>query len=153
MLRTSLVLDDELVRFLEGGCALIVCTLDSEGEPYASRAWGLTVISAEAPVRVRLLATPDVLPSDRIAITGTDVPTLHSIQLKGSVVASEPGNEADGMKSVAYTDAFYSDVQASDHVPRDLLNRMTPTEFVALTVEVEELYNQTPGPRAGSCLT
>ena len=99
MLRTPLVLDDELIRFLQGGSALIVCTLDPDGEPFASHTWGLTVISAEEPVRVRLLASPGVVPSERIAITGTDVPTLHSIQLKGSVVASEPANEADAVKS------------------------------------------------------
>ena len=34
MLRTSLMLDEELVRFLQGGCALIVCTLDPDGEPF-----------------------------------------------------------------------------------------------------------------------
>ncbi len=153
MLRTRLVLDDELVQFLQGGCALIVCTLDADGEPYASRAWGLTVISADEPVRIRLLATPDVVTSGRIAITSTDVPTLHSIQMKGSVVAAEQGNETDALKLVRYTAAFYSDVEASDHVPRDLLDRMTPAEVLALTVQVDELYDQTPGPRAGSCLT
>jgi hypothetical protein len=153
MLRTRFVLDDELVRFLQGGCALIVCTLDADGEPYASRAWGLTIISADEPARVRLLSTPDVATSGRIAITGTDVPTLHSIQMKGSVVAAERGNDEDVVKLVQYTAAFYSDVQASDHVPRDLLDRMTPSELLALTVEVDDLYDQTPGPRAGSCLT
>lgn len=152
MLRTSLMLDDELVRFLQGGCALIVCTLDPDGEPFASRAWGLTVLSAEDPVRVRLLATPDVSALGRIAITGTDVPTLRSTQLKGCIVASEPGNDLDAAKSRKYTDAFYSDVELSDRVPRDLLDRMTPTDFLALTVEVEEMFNQTPGPRAGSSL-
>lgn len=130
-----------------------MCTLDADGEPCASRAWGLTVISADGPVRVRLLATPGLVTSGRIAITGTDVPTLRSIQMKGSVVAAERGTHADALKLLHYTAAFYSDVEASDHVPRDLLDRMTPSELLALTVQVDELYDQTPGPRAGSCLT
>ena len=103
-------------------------------------------------MRVRLLATPDVSALGRIAITGTDVPTLRSTQLKGCIVASEPGNDLDAAKSRQYTDAFYSDVELSDRVPRRPVGPMTPTDFLALTVEVEEMFNQTPGPRAGSSL-
>ena len=146
------MLDEEKVSFLEGGCALIVCTLDADGEPFASRAWGLTVVSCEEN-RVRLLAALDVLPRGAVAITGTDVPTLRSLQLKGQIVAVEPSNEVDLAKSKQYTDAFYTDVERTDNVPRELLNRMTPTEFLACTVEVEELYDQTPGPRAGCSLS
>jgi len=152
MLRSRLVLDEEKVSFLEGGCALIVCTLDADGEPFASRAWGLTVVSCDE-MRVRLLATLDVLPRGAVAITGTDVPTLRSLQLKGHVVAVEPSNAADLAKSQRYADAFYSDVERTDNVPRELLDRMTPKEFLACTIEIEELYDQTPGPRAGCSLS
>ncbi len=153
MLRTSLVLDEELVRFLEGGCALIVCTLDPDGEPFASRAWGLTVLSAQDPVRVRLLATPDVVASGRIAITGTDVPTLRSTQLKGHA-SWRPNRATTGTPRSRRSTSTPSTATSRRPTvfPRDLLNRMTPTDFLALTVEVEEMYNQTPGPRAGSSL-
>ncbi len=153
MLRTPLMLDDEMVRFLQGGCALIVCTLDAEGNPYASRAWGLTVSNAESAVRVRLLATPDVIAAGRIAITGTDVPTLRSLQLKGHVVGVEATTEVDSAKAARYIDDFYTDIEHTDRIPRDLLDRMTPSEFQAVIVEVEELFNQTPGPRAGSSVS
>ncbi len=153
MLRTCLVLDEDMVGFLQGGCALIVCTVDADGEPYASRAWGLTVLSAESPVQVRLLATPDVIPAGRIAITGTDVPTLRSMQLKGHIVSIEPASPFDADKTSEYIDHFYGDVERTDRIPRDLIERLTPSELVALTVDVDELYNQTPGPRAGSSLS
>jgi hypothetical protein len=147
------VLDEEMVGFLQGGCALIVCTIDVDGEPSASRGWGLTVLSADAPVRVRLLVTPDVIPQGRIAITGTDVPTLRSTQLKGHIVSVEPADSVDAEKTAAYLDHFYGDVVRTDNIPRDLVERLTPSELVALTVEVDELYNQTPGPRAGASLS
>ena len=150
MLRTCLVLDDEMVRFLHGGCALIVCTLDADGEPYASRAWGLTVLSARDEVRVRLLVKPEDVAAGRIAITATDVPTLRSLQLKGRIVDVQPMNDTDLAKSGQYIDDFYDDIVGTDHIPRDLLERVRPTEFVACVVVVEEMYNQTPGPRAGT---
>jgi hypothetical protein len=153
MLRTCSVLDEEIVRFLHGGCALIVCTLDSDGDPYASRAWGCTVLGAEGGVRVRLLVTPDVLAKGRIAITATDVPTLRSLQLKGHVADVEPMTEGDAMKSEQYIDDFYTDIASTDRIPRDLLERVRPREFLACTVIVDELYDQTPGPRAGSSVT
>jgi hypothetical protein len=33
-----------------------------------------------------------------------------------------------------------------------MLERMVPAEFVACTLDVEELYDQTPGPAAGQTL-
>ena len=153
MLRTCLMLDEEMVAFLHGGCALIVCTFDEEGAPFASRAWGLTVLcaeGAEGAVRVRLLVTPDVLTEGRIAITATDVPTLRSLQLKGHIADVDAMTEADLAKSEQYIDDFYDDIVSTDHIPRDLLERVRPNQFVVCTVVVEELYDQTPGPRAGA---
>ena len=150
MLRTCLVLDEEMVSFLHGGCALITCTLDAQGEPYASRAWGLTVLCSEGEVRVRLLVKPEDVGSGRIAITATDVPTLRSLQLKGHILGVEPMTEADLVKSEQYTTDFYDDIVDTDHIPRDLLERVRPRDFVACTIVVDELYDQTPGPRAGS---
>ena len=150
MLRTCSVLDDEMVRFLEGGCALIVCTFDADGDPYASRAWGFTVLCADGEVRGRLLVTPDVLAEGRIAITATDVSTLRSLQLKGRIVGVEPMSEADVAKFEQYTNAFIDDIVRTDQFPRDLVERGRPTELVVCTVLVDELYNQTPGPRAGT---
>lgn len=147
------MLDEEMVRFLHGGCALIVCTFDDDGAPYASRAWGLTVLcagGAEEQVRVRLLVTPEVLAEGRIAITATDVPTLRSLQLKGHVVGVEPMTGDDLAKSQQYTDDFYDDIVSTDHIPRDLLERARPRQFLACSVVIDELYDQTPGPRAGA---
>ncbi len=144
------MLDEGMVSFLHGGCALIACTLDAQGEPYASRAWGLTVLCSEGEVRVRLLVKPEDVASGRVAITATDVPTLRSLQMKGHIVDVEPMTDADLAKSEQYTTDFYDDIVATDHIPRDLLERVRPQLFVACTVVVDELYDQTPGPRAGS---
>ncbi len=42
------------------------------------------------------------------------------------------------------------DVNETDHTPRGLIDNMVPDHFVACTLDVEELYNQTPGPQAGA---
>src|SRR5436190_23252791 len=59
----SRVLGPETAAFLEHGCVLIVATVGPDGEPRASRGWGVTLLDGE-PTRLRLLLDAD----DPIAI-------------------------------------------------------------------------------------
>lgn len=149
------VLDRTTIEFLSGGCALIVGTVSGDGVPIATRAWGCSVLPGDdATVRL-LLASDDtttlehVAPGGRIAITAADVRTLRSLQLKGRAVRVEPVTDADGQRAHAYVDAFFTDIEETDGSPRSVLERLVPVGYVACIVAVEELFDQTPGPRAG----
>ena len=151
--------DDGIDRELaERGCALVVGTVAPDGSPYASRGWGLTLTPATAgPVRLLLDAGDAVTLANlrregdgRVAITGADVVTLRSFQLKGRVVAIEDADDADRAKVDRYCDDFFNDIEATDGTPRVLTERLRPAAYVAVTVEVEEAFDQTPGPGAGS---
>jgi hypothetical protein len=144
--------------FLQAGSALIVATVSSTGEPIATRGWGLDVIDAEEG-RVRLLVSSADAPalanledSGRISITATDVPTLHSMQLKGRLLGGVAATDTDRARADRYCDAFYRDVERSDGTPRRLLQRIRPEDFVVFEVVVDEFYDQTPGPGAGASL-
>lgn len=139
-------------------------TVGPDGAPYASRGWGLTLTAtatATSPVRL-LLDADDVVTlanlervgghGGRIAITGADVRTLRSFQLKGRVLAIEAVTDADHEKADRYCDDFFTDILVTDGTPRVLTERLRPARFVACTVEVEEAYDQTPGPQAGSAV-
>ena len=153
--------DDGIDRTLaERGCALTVATVGPEGAPHASRAWGLTMTAATtSPVRLLLDAADAVTLANlardgdhggRIAITGADVRTLRSFQLKGRVTALEAATEEDHEKADRYCDDFFADIQVTDGTPRVLTERLRPARYVACTVEVDEAFDQTPGPHAGS---
>ncbi len=149
----------ETVALVESGCALILGTVGATGEPYASRAWGLTVLARD-DLRIRLLldladdVTVDHLSaSGAIAITATSVPTLRSVQLKGRAVAIEAATHEDRARASQYCDAFLTDVEVTERTPRALLERIRPGGFRACIVEVCEVYDQTPGPRAGEPMT
>jgi hypothetical protein len=149
------VFEPETVRFLEGGCALIVGTA-AGGVPRATRGWGLDVLDGGA-VRV-LLSRDDAPPADHlragmpIAITGADVRTLRSAQVKGRVLTTEPGTTADAERARRYHEAFFGDIVHTDGTPRALLERMMPSGYLSCAVAVDELYDQTPGPGAGAAL-
>jgi len=152
------LLSPEIVTFLEGGCALIVGAVAPDGEPHASRGWGLTVLPGDG-ARLRLLLPVDddtaielLAPGGQIAITGADVPTLRSLQLKGRSLGIEPATETDQARAREYTEAFFADIASADRYDRSTLDRFEPSGYIACLVVVDELYDQTPGPEAGASM-
>jgi hypothetical protein len=160
MLRTSFpVFDADLVDFIESGCATIVGFVTADGAPFATRAWGTSVVDVD-PSQVRLLLGAGAVAAAgrsgsepfAIAFTGGDVRTLRSVQVKGTARDLEPAAAADLVRSRAYCDAFFDAVCEADGTPRPLMERLAPVDLVACTVDVDEVYDQTPGPGAGARL-
>jgi hypothetical protein len=157
----AVALQGEAARLLAGGHALVVATVaavEEQAEPYATRGWGLTVLS-EAPPSFRLiLAVHDVSrfgpePAGRpIAITVADPLTLRAVQFKGRAGPVEPATDADHQTVAGFCDSFFSAVTEADGTKRALLERLIPADFVACIVLIDQIYDQTPGPRAGSAL-
>ena len=86
-----MALDAETAEFLSFKASLIIGAIGADGRPFATRGWGLTVTPGDE-VHGRVLvpaedagALAHLAGGGRIAITGTDVPTLRSVQLKGRV--------------------------------------------------------------------
>ena len=150
--------DHSTQALLKGGCALIVGTVASDGTPHASRGWGLSLAEAEArQVRLMLdfddeVAAAHASAGAPVAITAADVPTLRSVQIKGTCVAVEPATDEDYETSARFREAFYTDIEENDGTPRAKLERLTPSRLVAVVVAVQDVYDQTPGPRAGSAM-
>lgn len=148
-------LDPDLVPFLESGCALVLGSVGPDGRPFASRGWGLDVLDADAG-RIRVLVVADERPAAGtvLAVTGTSVVTLRSMQMKGAVVEIEPTiTDADLDRSARYRDEFLGDIVGSDGTPIELLSRMLPVgPLAAVQVVVDELFDQTPGPGAGASI-
>lgn len=148
------VIDQGLTAFLERGCAMVIGTVSADGTPHAQRGWGCSVVGPNR-LRVLLDSSDDVLrqhaeDGGRIAITGADVRTLRSVQLKGRVVGLVAPQAEDLARCERHNDELMSDIQETDFYPRELTERMLPPGYVVAVVEVEEFFDQTPGPSAGS---
>jgi hypothetical protein len=153
------VLAPENVSLLEGGCGVIIGSVGPDGAPHVSRGWGITVVSAD-PAGVRLLldaddavAAANLGANGRVAVTGGDIRTLHSIQFKGEVTNFEPATDDDRRRAAQYADDFFGNIHAVDGTPLDLLHGLEPADYTAYTVRIAELYDQSPGPGAGTRLT
>jgi hypothetical protein len=152
------VFGPELVAFLESGCSAIVGTVAADGEPHAGRGWGIDVLDPDRGIVRLLVAAGDattvrhLAAGGAVAVTGADVPTLRSVQLKGRSLGIEPTTDSDRRRSRRFCDEFFSDIVETDGTERGALERLVPHDVVACRVQVDEIFDQTPGPGAGAPL-
>jgi hypothetical protein len=152
------VFDPETVALLESGCSISVATVGPTGEPKASRGFGLTVLPGGAQVRLLLDADDSITRANlerggAIAVTGVAVLTLRAVQLKGRADEPVPTSDAGDLARAAHhLDAFFTEVNRAEGTPIALLERLRPTALAACTITVAEVFDQTPGPGAGSRL-
>jgi hypothetical protein len=151
------VFGSELMEMIGSGCSLVAGTVAADGEPRATRAWATSVVDAGA-CRLRVVmsaddtAAVDNLRTGRFALTGANVRTLRSVQLKGRVVAVEPATPEDVDMVVEQSSAFFCAVNQTDGNPIGLLERLLPADVVVVELEVDEMYDQSPGPGAGAAV-
>jgi hypothetical protein len=147
----------ELTTIVESGAGLVVGTVSADGVPRVDRAWAASVVDAEQR-RIRFVmsaddpAVVDNLQSGRVALNGAEVSTYQSVQLKGRPVVVEIPTAADVELARRQSDTFFDAVHRIDGNPMELLRRMLPHEMVAVEMIVEETFDQTPGPAAGTAL-
>lgn len=143
----------DLAAFIESGVGMVGASAGDDLVPEAFRLWGVSwdpdghlraLISSDA---TRTLAT--VKPGAWLSLTFVDM-TMRSVQVKGRAVS---GPELPNRADVEVMRRYRTDLVAAfatRGVPSLLLDAIRPLAVFALTVAVEELYNQTPGPKAGA---
>ena len=148
------MIEPEVVELLESPCSLLVATVAPDGVPEGVRAWGAEVLG---PERVRLLLASNaertlanLEAGGRLALTTTHFVTNVSWQLKGHVVATGPVTAADRIRYDAFCAGCVEIVHEIDQVPREVVWRLVPPGIVACEMVVEQVFDQTPGPQAGS---
>jgi hypothetical protein len=150
------VLDPDVVALLESGCSTFLGTVDGDGNPVAGHCLGVQV-TGPAEVRVMVNAEQDEVLADlgapgAVSVGATDVHTLRSVQLKGRTVRVEPVTADDRIRTDAHAAAFFQAVHDTDGTDVDVLRRYRPRELVALVMRVDAVFDQTPGPQAGTRL-
>jgi hypothetical protein len=147
----------ELTTMVDSGAGLVVGTVSAAGEPRADRAWAAVVLDEQGR-RVRFVMSADNpavvgnLETGTVSLTGAEVVTYQSIQLKGRPVVVEPPTADDLEMARVQTATFFDAVHRVDGNPLESLWRMLPLQMVAVEMIVEETFDQTPGPAAGAVI-
>jgi len=145
------------MSMIEAGAGLLIGTVTADGAPRGVRAWAAWVVDPDEQ-RLRVVFTGDdpvvvgSIEGRKVAMTAANVRNLRSVQLKGRVVSVEQPTPADLEITESQTQCFFTAVHESDGNPIELLRVMLPSTHLALEMIVDEQYDQTPGPTAGSAL-
>ena len=92
----------------------------------------------------------DLLENGNVAITISHPVTHSSFQLKGKYLSHREGNQEDQKKAKAFLDSFINNLTpAYGEAPSISAYSKDDGSCYVVTITVEEMYNQTPGPNAG----
>ena len=147
----------ELMSMIEAGAGLLIGTVTADGAPRGVRAWAAWVVDPDEQ-RLRVVFTADdpvvvgSLEGRKVAVTAANVRNLRSVQLKGRVISVEQPTPADLEITESQTACFFTAVHETDGNPIELLHVLLPSTWLALEMIVDEQYDQTPGPTAGTAL-
>jgi hypothetical protein len=134
-----------------------MASVDSRNAPSLCRATALssTDDAATITVYVPLATSHDVLrniaTTRRVAITSTNPLDHCSTQLKGVTIDARLARDDEAAFVRARRDAFADSLDAIG-VPRRIGQNVNCWPAFAVTVRVDEVFDQTPGPNAGARL-
>ncbi|MEO8695747.1 MAG: pyridoxamine 5'-phosphate oxidase family protein [Acidimicrobiales bacterium] len=152
------MIDPDSVELMESPCSLIVGTVDAHGLPDATRAWGVQVLEGGTQLRLLLatnarISAANLGSTGRIALTATHFRTLRSVQVKGIARVVEAATDADRALFHDFCAKCVRTLHEIDDTPEAIIWRFAPSGVVACVMTVDEIFDQTPGPEAGKCLT
>ena len=154
------MIPDRVIEVLEGPAYLQIGTRDAALRPAHTFAVGAVVHDDRETVTVfvpsararRILA--DLESNGRVAL-GIALVSHEAYQLKGRYLSSRPADARDLARQEAYRKALLEDalrIGYPEEIARPLTQGFAYTPGTAITFRAEEVFNQTPGPGAGTPL-
>lgn len=147
---------DDVKAFIESGVAVVVGTADGEGRPHAVMAWGPRVEAQGGLLRVFIddatgeATFADLVPNARVAVTFGSPVSYRSLQVKGRLRELRPALGEEGAWVERHQEAFAVETALVGDPPHLIRNtwRQDAT-YTAIAVDIEAMFDQTPGPDAG----
>jgi hypothetical protein len=152
------MVSERLRKCVQNGLSIIIGTAGSEHVPACCR--GLAVrtndefetVTVYVPVATSHEIMANIATTRRVAIVCSQIPTHETTQIKGitrAVRLAPPSDEAFVRERI---EGF---AEALDLIglPRRVARSMNCWPAYAIDVSVEEVFDQTPGPKAGTPLT
>lgn len=149
------LLSNDLAAFLESGVSLVVGTRDRDLAPEAALAAGLRVGPDRRAVTVFLPEEPaartieNLRANGDVAVTASRPADYRTVQLKGRLLRIARLPEHERPTLIACRDALVRQLAAVGWAP-ELTGRLAVWPCLAADVEIVAVFDQTPGPRAGS---
>lgn len=149
--------DERVRRYLGAGMHMAAGTVDAAGNSCVCEVAALvvhesgTAVTAYLPVATAAETVANLATNGRIAVVSTYPPDHGTVQLKGRSRAVRLAREDE---RALVTDSLERLAEVLERVgmPRAITLSVSHWPAFAVEVEVESVFDQTPGPRAGELL-
>ncbi len=157
---TPPLLSEADAAFVQRRTSMTIAARDAQNRPVVARAFGCRVSADRRRVTVFLGIehSPQALDCLRengaIALAVTRPRTHETLQLKGQVLDIAPLSDEDRAEMAAYQQSFVDELASIGYrteFARSVLDAGSK-DCVAVTFAPAQLFNQTPGPKAGQKL-
>ena len=148
---------ERLSEWTRGRTSVLVGTVDNDGVPACCR--GIAVISRDGyetvtvyvPAATAQETIANVATTRRVAITCSEPVSHATIQIKGVTrgVRLAPASDEEFVR--ARLDQF-AEVLDELGLPRKVTRRIACWPAFAIDVSIEQIFDQTPGPKAGTAI-
>ena len=151
------MLDARLKRCLEEGTSLLVGSVSAKGDPVCCRAVALTsnddlaTITVYVPMATSSETIANVATTRKLAVVATQPADHCATQLKGVAEGTRLARE-DEAPMIQKQLLSFGKVLGVIGIPPRVTQRISFWPAFAIDMRVEEIYDQTPGPKAGARL-
>lgn len=155
--RADPLVSPELAAFLESGLSLVVGTRDGDLVPECAFGAGIRVHAGGGRVTLFLGTSPaaaaieNLRANGAVAITASRPVDYRTVQLKGRATRVEAVSDVERRTLLSYREALVRQLGAVGWA-RSVTRRLSVWPCVAVEVELDAVFEQTPGPRAGAAL-
>lgn len=150
-------MDARLLKSVEPGVSVIVGSVDTEGNPSCCRAVGLrsdddlATVTVFVPMATSKDTIANVAATRRVAVVTTHPISHCATQLKGIVEHTRLARDEEQSFVVEHFGGFGGVLNAIGY-PLRVTRSVVHWPALALEMRVEEIYEQSPGPKAGTRL-
>jgi hypothetical protein len=146
------LIDPSVLSFLRGPTSAFLGTCDTLGTPDATRIIGLVTVD-DSHLRVLIseqaeTARRNAIVGARVAVIVTDITTYRSVQWKGRIAVVDRRSPGD----IALIDHHITTFEQSSEtvgIASSEVWKLFATDGIPFIVEVDEVWDQTPGSNAG----
>ncbi|MGH8491905.1 MAG: hypothetical protein ACRERR_02185 [Moraxellaceae bacterium] len=157
---TPSLLTDDIARFMQSGISISVASRDVRRVPSLARAAGCHVSADHQQVTLLLLPTQarqllaDIAASGVIAVVYSSPNTNRTLQVKGRLLSLQEATPSDAGLAQQHREAFAKILIPLGYA-HDLafaVHCQNTTGMMAVVFSPTDIFEQTPGPKAGTRL-
>jgi hypothetical protein len=152
------MISERLRKCVESGLSIVLGTADSDRMPSCCRAIAITThddfetVTIYVPVATSHETLANIATTRRVAVTCSQIPSHQSTQIKGVTRAVRLAPPSDRPFVQERLEALAESLNLIG-MPRRFTRSMASWPAYAIDLSIEEVFDQTPGPKAGNLLT